>query len=762
MRIIERHRIGWLMLAALPACGGGGDGGGTGPVTAAAVVITAPAAPPTFGALGRTVQFSAEARDAGGAAIAGKAVSWSSSSAGVASVSSGGLVTALSNGTTQIRATADGVQSAAITVTVTQVTVTVAPNPAAVAFGAKGSTRQLAAEARDSTGNPIAGKVAAWTGGAAGIATVSASGLLTSVDNGATSVTATIDGVSAQVNVTVAVVVAAVVVTPANASFGTIGRTQQFAAEARDSNTNALAGKVFVWSSTNNAAMTVDPVTGLGTVQGTGAAQVRATTDNITGSAAVTANIVVVTVTVAAIPAFTRINQQKTAAATALDSLANVIPNAAFSWNSGTPGVAQVDAAGVVTSQSDGNSLITAMSAGVGGSATATVSAVANGVNVTPAAVTFGAIGSSRQLAAAVVDSGNTGIPGRNVVWTPAGPGTTATVSGGGLVTATATGTGDSAVATYTGFDGTFAGKAPITVTQVAHSITVTPVSAGPDTLATTGRTRQFQAAAADSNGNAIPGAVFTWGTSAPAVAQVDNTGLATAGALDGTANITASNAGRQGSRALVVRRFAETFSINPSAASIVADNGTQVFTGNAQDSVGTNLPITWTSRNTTVVTVSPANGSGGSQTTATAVNNGATYVVLAGGTRTDSAQVTTSNQLSVSFAAQVQPIFTANCAVAGCHTPPSLAAGQNLSAGQAYANIVNVPSSQLQGWVRVAPGDTTNSLLYRKIRDVTPPVGDRMPAGRPPLSAGDIATIRDWILSGAPDNAPPAPAPRR
>ncbi len=57
------------MTMVLAACGGGG--GGTPPVTVAAVVITAPAAPPTFATLGRTVQFAAQAKDAAGAVISG-------------------------------------------------------------------------------------------------------------------------------------------------------------------------------------------------------------------------------------------------------------------------------------------------------------------------------------------------------------------------------------------------------------------------------------------------------------------------------------------------------------------------------------------------------------------------------------------------------------------------------------------------------------------------------------------------------------------
>ena len=44
----------------------------------------------------------------------------------------------------------------------------------------------------------------------------------------------------------------------------------------------------------------------------------------------------------------------------------------------------------------------------------------------------------------------------------------------------------------------------------------------------------------------------------------------------------------------------------------------------------------------------------------------------------------------AVSFAADVQPIFTANCAaVIGCHTPIAPAQGMDLSAGSAYAAIV-------------------------------------------------------------------------
>jgi hypothetical protein len=85
-----------------------------------------------------------------------------------------------------------------------------------------------------------------------------------------------------------------------------------------------------------------------------------------------------------------------------------------------------------------------------------------------------------------------------------------------------------------------------------------------------------------------------------------------------------------------------------------------------------------------------------------------------------------------------------------------------NLSTGNAFNNTVNVPSSQIMGWVRISPGDTANSLLYRKITQDTPPVGSRMPLGGPNLMAANIAIIRDWILGGALNNAPRPGAPRR
>jgi hypothetical protein len=110
-----------------------------------------------------------------------------------------------------------------------------------------------------------------------------------------------------------------------------------------------------------------------------------------------------------------------------------------------------------------------------------------------------------------------------------------------------------------------------------------------------------------------------------------------------------------------------------------------------------------------------------------------------------------------VSFAEDIQPIFTNSCAFAGgCHAGASPALGMNLSAGQAYANIVDVASTQVPGLDRIEPGDPDNSYLIHKVQGTQASVGgsgQRMPRGGTPLSQETIDRIRLWVTQGAQDN---------
>lgn len=94
--------------------------------------------------------------------------------------------------------------------------------------------------------------------------------------------------------------------------------------------------------------------------------------------------------------------------------------------------------------------------------------------------------------------------------------------------------------------------------------------------------------------------------------------------------------------------------------------------------------------------------------------------------------------------------VFTPSCAVSGCHAGPSPAAGQDLSAGEAFANIVGIPSGQVPALQRVNPGNADDSYLVRKLEGGPAIVNSQMPLGQPPLSSELIAAVRSWIDAGA------------
>jgi hypothetical protein len=100
-----------------------------------------------------------------------------------------------------------------------------------------------------------------------------------------------------------------------------------------------------------------------------------------------------------------------------------------------------------------------------------------------------------------------------------------------------------------------------------------------------------------------------------------------------------------------------------------------------------------------------------------------------------------TGGTTTVSFATDVQPIFTANCATASCHGGTI---EPNLSAGNAYSSIT--------GGGYINTGEPTSSDLYRRI---TLPSSDPafMPEGGTALSGDKVAKILTWIQEGAQNN---------
>lgn len=153
-------------------------------------------------AIGQTLQINATVLDQDNNVLTSATVAWSSSNPAVASVSSGGLVTVVSGGVAEIRATSGGV-SAVANVQVSQATVRVAIAPTSVTLALLGESVQLEAEAYDSGNAPIPVASFTWSSSNPTVATVSSTGLVTAVSNGTTRITAESQSVTSSIEVVV-------------------------------------------------------------------------------------------------------------------------------------------------------------------------------------------------------------------------------------------------------------------------------------------------------------------------------------------------------------------------------------------------------------------------------------------------------------------------------------------------------------------------------------------------------------------------------
>jgi len=241
--------------------------------------------------------------------------------------------------------------------------VTLNPSVASIVLGA---TVQLAAIPQDASGTPLDGRSVNWASSAPGVATVSATGLVTAVLAGSATITATSEGKSGTAAITVTTVpVASVTVSPASASVR-VGGTQQVLAVVKDSAGGLLTGRVVVWSSGNTSVATVSS-SGLVTGVTAGATTVTAASEGKSTSATITVtNLPVDTVTVSPASATIAIGGTQQLSAVTKDSAGRTLTGRVVNWSSSSASVASVSG-GLVTGQSAGSVTITATSEGKSG-----------------------------------------------------------------------------------------------------------------------------------------------------------------------------------------------------------------------------------------------------------------------------------------------------------------------------------------------------------------------------------------------------------
>lgn len=497
-----------------------------------------------------TTSIIATTRDVHGNLVTGRTVSWASSDATTATVSTAGLVSAVAQGTATITATSEGRTSAPATVTVTDpvASVTVTPSAPTVAVY---QTTPLAATTKDGGGTIVTGRGIAWGSASPSIATVDANGVVTGVAAGTAVVTATSEGQSGNVTVTVtAAPVASVIVAPSAASVQ-MGGTVTFTDTTKDSHLVVLTGRTVTWASSNTGVATID-AGGTITPVAAGTTNITATSETITSAPAVLTitPIPVATVVVAPSSASLTVNQTRTFAATPEDANNQPLSGRTVTWSSDNTAIATVDpSTGLVTAVAAGTANIIATSETKTGSAVVTVTDPVTSVTVSPTAPSI-TVGQTQQMTATTTDINGQPLSGRTVTWASDNSAVASVDPSTGIVTAVAAGTANVTASS----EGVTSSPAVVTVTNVpVATVDVTP--ANPSISAGTSETVALTATPRDGGGTALSmsGRTLTWASDTPAVATVDpSTGVVTAVA-QGSATITATVDGVPGSTVVTV-----------------------------------------------------------------------------------------------------------------------------------------------------------------------------------------------------------------
>ena len=334
---------------------------------------------------------------------------------------------------------------------------TITVSPATAELVALDATVQLSAEVKDQNGQVMAGATVTWASSATAVATVDASGLVTSVANGTATITATAGEASGSATVTVAQVVSAVAVAPDSATV-LEGDTLRLAATATDANGHVVTAAEFVWASVDTLVAVVD-TSGLVTGVGAGLVQVTATAAEITGRGELTV-VAPVPTTVAVTPdTLVLIALGHTAQLTAevRDQAGRAMDGVSVAWSSADTSVAVVDTSGLVAAVGSGAATVTATAGEAAGEARVNVRQSAGSVTVSPSMDSV-ALGDTLQLVAEAYDETGHVVEGAVFTWSSSDA-PVATVDPSGLVRGAGEGT-----ATITATAGDASGTSEITV----------------------------------------------------------------------------------------------------------------------------------------------------------------------------------------------------------------------------------------------------------------------------------------------------------
>ncbi|HSS44149.1 MAG TPA: Ig-like domain-containing protein [Thermoanaerobaculia bacterium] len=271
---VSRH-IAWILaLALVPACS-----------SKPASIEISPRKVKIYG-LDRTQHLTVRVLDKKGRQIPSVSPTWSSSKSAVATVE-GGRIVSQAEGKTMVTATVESI-SAQVPVEVVDVKQIDVTPPSVRLIGPVGTQVNLQATVKDSQDRKLAVPVA-WSSGEPKTATVSDSGLVTSVAAGQIMIVARLGDLQGVAEVTVSLrPIARLEIRPATALVR-VGDSQHFEVIGYGPDAKPIEGVAAMFHSSNSATAVVD---GRGTASGiaAGAATIRATVGGVSAEATLLVN----------------------------------------------------------------------------------------------------------------------------------------------------------------------------------------------------------------------------------------------------------------------------------------------------------------------------------------------------------------------------------------------------------------------------------------------------------------------------------------
>jgi hypothetical protein len=645
-------------ISLLVACGGGGSSS-TGPSAPTLSSIQVSGQNNTLVA-GQTQQMTAIGKYSDGSTKdLTSSAQWSTSDGAIATIGSGGVLTAKTSGQCSVVA-GSGAVKGSTTVDITPALVSIAVTPANPTT-AVGTAQQFIATGTysDNSTQNLTTSVS-WSSSDTAVATISSTaptmGFARAVSGGTATISASQGLVSGSTSLTVSTASAvSIAVTPLNPT-KPLGVSQQFTATGTfsDGSTQDITN-VVKWSSssTNVANITAS---GFATSGNVGTTTISASFTGVSGASLLTvnaANLTGITIQPGNGSIAQGTKQQFTATGTFNDGSTRDITHTVV-WTSSDPTILSIgSSSGIGKGLVPGLVNVTATL----GSSSSTVpfnvsNALVTSVSLTPTSITL-PIGAQKQFSAtATFNDGSSQDVSSVVAWSSnnTSVATVGTTSANlGLVSSAGSGTAHvNASFSYAGATAT--GSAPVTVTTATlTSIAITPSSA----LLAPASGTQLTATGTFSDGTVLRiNPSVQWSTSDNTIATVNTTGFVT-GQSGGIVGITAQQGAVSATANILVESAALTsIQISPASSQVPVTilrqfKATGTFAnGDTQDLTGF---VSWTSSVPSIATISNAQSTAGS---ATGLQPGTTHISAVFAGQTGNATLTVSSATLVSIAA--------------------------------------------------------------------------------------------------------------